>query len=66
MPVTNRTLRDVMEDGMTRRGLEAAPNVRFELVDGRIVNVETDKHPILDLPAEMVRNMSFHPSAEGA
>ena len=63
---TLRTARDVMHDGMIRKGLEEAPSVRFELQDGRIVNVETDNHPVLDLPADQVRNMSFHPSAEGA
>ena len=60
-----RTIRDLVIEGMNTQGISEAPCIEFQLQDGSIVNVLTDTHPVLDRPASEVSGMKFKQQAEG-
>ena len=59
-----RTVRDLLIEGMTTQGISEVPCVEFELQDGGIVQVLTDNNPVLDRPATTVKGMKFKQSAD--
>lgn len=59
-----RTIRDLLIEGMTAQGVSDVPCVEFVLTDGSIANVLTDNHPVLARPASDAASMKFKTSAE--
>ncbi len=64
MAVNGRTVRDAVDEGMAAAGIEQAPTIKLEFVDGSIANVTSDNHPALGRPADTIKSLSFIPGAE--
>lgn len=64
MPVTGRTVRDAIDDGMAAAGIEESPTVKLEYEGGIITNITSDNNPALAWPAEGIQSLSFISGAE--